>query len=87
MIAHAIPAGGGSKPFFAGFQNYINDQASAASSRKCFILTCFKSCQFKHKSTFKPFKAKTSQCGIHAFLCSPRAHLKRPNTQQVIPMA
>ncbi len=35
---------GGSKPFLAGFQppqNYINDQASAASSRKCFIRTCF----------------------------------------------
>ncbi len=33
---------GGSKPFLAGFhppQNYINDQASAASSRKCFVLS------------------------------------------------
>ncbi len=58
---------GGSKPFLGGFQppqNYLNDQASAASSRKFFILTCFKSCQFKHK--IKPFKPKTSQCGTHA---------------------
>ncbi len=35
---------GGSKPYLGGFQppqNYITDQASAASSRKFFILTCF----------------------------------------------
>ncbi len=35
---------GGSKPFLGGFQppqNYINNQARAASSRKFFILTCF----------------------------------------------
>ncbi len=35
---------GASKPYLGGFQppqNYITDQASAASSRKFFILTCF----------------------------------------------
>ncbi len=57
---------GGSKPFLGGFQppKTILTIRPALLPRESVSSSRVLSCQFKHKSNFKP---KTSQCGTHAY--------------------
>ncbi len=75
---------GGSKPFLAGFQppKIINDQASAASSKKVF---CLVSLNIKVILSPRHLNAVLTRCD-RAFLCSRTPEAPEQTAGEYIPM-